>query len=62
MIQFGTKFRYIFKLRRSDLHSKISHRIQHTFLHTGHIKKFEHNNFYCFILKCTASPRNIDMF
>ena len=31
MTQIGTKFRYVFKLHRSDFHSKISHRIQHTF-------------------------------
>ena len=35
MIKIGTEFWYTFKLHRSDLHTEISHRIQHIYLLQG---------------------------
>ena len=61
MTQIGTKFRYVFKLHWSDLNAKISHRIQHIFIYRI-LQKFEYIKVYCFLLKCTASPWNIDIF
>ena len=61
MIEIGPKFLYDFELHRYDLRTKISHRIQHNFFYRA-LQKIECINVYCFLLKCTASPRNIDMF
>ena len=41
------------KLHTSDLHTKISHRIQHICFHRA-LQKFELINVYCFLLKRTA--------
>ena len=48
MTQIGTKFWYVFQLHRSDLHTKISHRIQHIFFKA--LQKFEYINIYCSFL------------
>ena len=61
MTQIRAKFCYVLKLHRSDLHIKINHRIEYIFFYRA-LQKFEYINGYCFLLKCTASPRNIDMF
>ena len=47
MTQIGTKFRYVSKLHRPDLHTKISHRIQHIFF-IGHFKKLYLESSRCF--------------
>ena len=61
MTQIGTKFRYVFKLHRSDLKTKINHCIQHILLYRI-LQKFDSIHVYSFLLKCPASTRNIDMF
>ena len=48
MTQIGTKFTYVFKLRRSDLHIKMSHRIQYTLFYRA-LREFEY--IYCSFLK-----------
>ena len=40
LTQIGTKFRYVFKLHRYDLHSKISYRIQYILLRRA-LQEFE---------------------
>ena len=42
MIQIGTKFRYVFKLRTSDLHTRIGHHNQHIFFLQGTLKMSIH--------------------
>ena len=45
MTQTGPKFRYVFRLHRSVLHSEISHCIQHMFFLRA-LQKFEYINVY----------------
>ena len=47
MTQIGTKFWYVFKLHRSDLHKKISHRIQYILFYRA-LQEFE--SIYCSFL------------
>ena len=47
MTQIRTKFRYVFKLHRSDLHTKISHLIQYILFYRA-LQEFEY--IYCSIL------------
>ena len=49
MTQIGTKFWYVFKLRRPDLHTKISHHNQHILFYKI-LKKIEYINIYCYFL------------
>ena len=57
MTQIGTKFTYVFKLRRSDLHIKMSHRIQYTLFYRA-LREFEY--IYCSLWLKLA--RNFGMF
>ena len=47
MTQIGTKFRYVFKLYRSDLHTKMSHHIQYILFYRV-LQEFEY--IYCSFL------------
>ena len=49
MTQIGTKFRYVFKLHRPDLHTEISQRIQHIFF-TGLFKNLNRLTFTVFLM------------
>ena len=49
MTQIGTKFSYVFKLHRSDLHTKISFHVQHIIFYKS-LEKFEYINIYCSFL------------
>ena len=48
MTQIGTKFQFVFKLHRSDLHTKISHRILHIFYRA--LQVFENIKICCSVL------------
>ena len=47
MTQIGTKFSYVFKLHRSDLHTKVTHRIQYILFYRA-LQEFEY--IYCSFL------------
>ena len=49
IIQIGTKFWYVFKLYRSDLHIKINYRIQHIIFY-GALQNFLYININCSFL------------
>ena len=58
MTQIGTNFRYVFRLHRSDLHAKISHRIHHINFYRP-LQKYEDINIYCSFLMTQIGTKYI---
>ena len=56
MIQIGTKFRNVFKLHTSDLHTKISHCIQYSFFYRA-LKKFQYITIFCLFLMTQSGTK-----